>query len=122
MYIHQPYVGSSDAEELWEKSDHEDADAISIRDSPPPLPQDEPTSSNCVVTWLIGFLLLLQAKHYIPDLAMNALLKFLHAFFCVLGRSSPVISSMVSSIPSSVHSLGKASRQSVDFLKICSVP
>ena len=115
-HIHQPCVGSSNAEELWEKSDHEDADAFSIQDSPPPLLQDQPTSSICVVTWLVGFLLLLQARHYIPDSAMNALLKFLHAFFRVLGRSSPVISSMVSSIPSSVYSLGKASGQSTKFV------
>ena len=123
FYKHDlPSVECSDSEELWDEGDNEKDDMFHLQESPPPLPQDPAASSNCVVTWVVGFLLLLQARHYIPDSAMNALLKFLHVLFRVLGRSSPAISSLVSSIPSSVHSLGKTSRQSINFTKFVVCP
>lgn len=38
---------------------------------------------------LIGFLLTFQAKFYIPDAAIDILIKFLNGFFNVLSRFSP---------------------------------
>ena len=35
--------------------------------------------------WFIRFILILQGKFYLPDRCVDLLIKFLHAFFCVLG-------------------------------------
>ena len=92
--LHIPISGS-DSEEIWEEEPSDDPETFVCED-PLPLPQDPAVSSSCksIVSWLVGFLLLLQARHYIPDSAMNSLLKFLHLHFHVLGRFSPVISAM----------------------------
>ena len=67
---------------------------------PPPLPQEEEANStNATAMWAVGVLLLLQAKHYIPDMAINALLRFLCVLFQVLGMNS-----LAKSIPSSSYS------------------
>ena len=45
------------------------------------LPQQNTMTSkpdNVLLTWLLLFLLRLQAKHYTPDSAVNCLLKFLY--------------------------------------------
>ena len=108
----------SNNEELWEEPDIVETDISIQTSSPPPLPAQSNTSSfNTVVVWLVGFLLLLQSRHYIPDSAM-----FLHVVFCVLGRLSLEISSMASSIPSSVHLLGKFSGHSAEFMKYMVCP
>ena len=39
---------------------------------------------NRLAEWLNLFLLCLQAKHYLPDATVSALLKFLYTFFCVI--------------------------------------
>ena len=92
--------------------------------SAPPLP-DDPVNVNKadpVVLWLIGFFLILQAKHYITDACMNALLKFLCVLFKVLGLTSTRISSIAANFPSSVyklrHHMDKA--QQFDTFVVCS--
>ena len=57
--------------------------------------------------WLVGFLIQLQAKHYVPDSALNLLLKFLYTFFCVLGRFSGFVAAMVTYFPSTIYRLKK---------------
>ena len=123
IYFFSSVSGSSDSEEIWEEEDYDEPDISTHRDALPLLPVDLATPpNNPIVTWLVGFLLLLQARHYIPDSAMNALLKFLCVLFSVLGRFSPVIASMASAIPSSVYSLGRAVGNSVGFMKYVVCP
>ena len=54
---------------------------------------------------------------HIPDAGMNSLLKLLHVLFHVLGRFSPVISSVATSMPSSVYLMQKSAGQSGQFTK-----
>ena len=51
------------------------------------------------------FILRLQAKHYIPDVAINSLLKFLFIFFSIVGLYSDFIAGMVAIIPTSLYLL-----------------
>jgi len=78
-------------EELWEDADQleVETDFPHACDEPPALPQQNvmtQRSDNVLITWILLFLLQLQAKHYIPDSALNCLLKFLCVFFCIIGR------------------------------------
>ena len=55
--------------------------------------------------WLALFLLKLQSKHYIPDSAIECLLKFLHAFFIVIGRFSEPAKGIAEYLPKTIYSL-----------------
>ena len=97
-----------------------------MKEEPPDLPSDSPVNvcspSHAIVTWLVRFLVLLQARHYIPDIAINALLKFLHVLFVVLGRFSTLAFSIASAFPSSVHMLRKHINQPGSFVKFVVCP
>ena len=67
----------------------------------------ESQSQRTLVMWLVGFLIQLQAKHYVPDSTLNLLLKFLYTFFCVLGRISEFVAAMVTYFPSTIYRLKK---------------
>ena len=75
---------------MWENSQHEDLQADFPEpdaNCPPETPINnatetinnatETSSENALVTWLLLFFLKLQARHYIPTLALNNLLKIL---------------------------------------------
>ena len=72
--------------------------------------------------WLTGFLLLLQARHFIPDAAMNALLKFIGVLLRVLGRLSPLVASVALAIPTSVYRLRQTAKNSIDFTRYVVCP
>ena len=115
------FPAQSDCEEFWDKEDCEELELYtSFSEVPPGLPED--SASQSTNPWLIGFLLILQAKYYMPDTAMNALLKFLHVLFIVLGHFSPKIASLVDLIPSSVYSLGKILGHSLQYTKYVVCP
>ena len=103
-------------EELWEKGDELEIFEDSV-EPPPSLPQDETNSTNAIVMWVVGVLLLLQAKHYVPDSAINILLRFLRVLFQVLG-----INSLARFIPSSSYSIGKSLGHSTYFIKYVVCP
>lgn len=93
--------------EVWEdndSSDCEDEGAVL-----PELESDESTTRNgrALLTWLLVFLLRMQAKHYIPDAALNSLLKFLYAFLLIISLSSEFIQHIIRVFPKSVHNLRK---------------
>ena len=105
-------VFSTLAEEIWEDVDQLqlEADFPPFYDEPPSLPQQNTITSkpdNVLLTWLLLFLLRLQAKHYIPDSAVNCLLKFLYMFFSIVGRHSDFVSSLAGSFPMSVYQMQK---------------
>ena len=68
-------------EEVWEESDE------SCTEECPELPSDISQTSTIergILSWLLIFLLRLQAKYYIPDAALQCLIRFLYVLFCVL--------------------------------------
>ena len=61
---------------------------------------------HCVLAmWLTGFLMQLHSRHYIPDTAMDALIKFLYMFLAVLSRISASVEGIRNHFPSSLSKL-----------------
>ena len=110
---------------MWEDEEDSEDD---LDDVPPSFPQSESTSDGAtgltesIVLWLTGFLLLLQARHFIPDAAMDALLKFIGVLFRVLGRLSSVVASIALAIPNSVYRLRKTAKNSRNFTRYVVCP
>ena len=74
----------------------------------PPLPTSasaENSSQPALVVWLVPFLLQRQAKYYIPDNAIDCLLKFLAVFFGVLGHFCGFSAVLAASFPSTLYKL-----------------
>ena len=101
---------------MWKESGEEvdgcDIDLDLDSDSNPPLPpvvtsSTETQSQKALVSWIVGFLIHLQAKHYVPYSALSMLLKFLYTLFCVLGRFSAFIAGIVPLFPLTLYHLKK---------------
>ena len=69
------------------------------------LPVLEDSTQVALLTWLLLFLLRMQAKHYIPDVALNSLLKFLYMFLVILGRYSEFVQCIVPIFPKTLYHL-----------------
>ncbi len=71
---------------------------------------------NSLVSWLVLFLLRLQSKYYIPEIAMACLFKFLYAFLVVVGTRSDFVH-----FPKSLYCLHKHWQLDVEFdrLVVC---
>lgn len=78
-------------------------------DEEPDLPVSRQSSTNTegkdLVSWIIIFLLHLQAKHCIPDAAMNYLIKFLWVFLFVVGRYGSFAANIAITFPKSLYEL-----------------
>lgn len=81
------------------------------QDEDPPafIQQDTRTynNENALLTWILLFLLRLQAEHYITDSAVNSLLKFLFLFLNIIGRQSESVAYIANSFPKSLHQVQK---------------
>ncbi|SMN01286.1 hypothetical protein SPONN_2359 [uncultured Candidatus Thioglobus sp.] len=64
-------------------------------------------SSYSLVLWLVYYLCLLQKQHYIPNVAVAALLQFLSVFFGVIAQISPQISGISRYFPRTLQQLEK---------------
>lgn len=64
----------------------------------------------------------LQSKHYIPDAAIEALLKFLCALFVVLGRFSNLASEISEILPQTLYTMRKTIGYNDDFQKYVICP
>ena len=101
----------SDDLEIWDDEEDEDdilGDAVQ-NDAPssPSFSNDDLNQKNAcaMLMWLIGFLLNLHTKYYIPDAAMNLLIQFFCAFVCVTGRFSSLMKEVSSIFPKSLPSM-----------------
>ena len=83
---------SDDGEEVWDESDE------SCPEECPELPtaSQDSEEEDAIIQWLLIFLLRLQAKHYIPDAAVQCLVKFLYIFLRIIGRYSTTIANIAS--------------------------
>ena len=107
-----------DGEEVWEESS---ADELQ-QDDLPSLPDFESDTSQtqsakALILWMLGFLITLQAKYYIPNAAVDVLLKFLYIFISVLSRFSPFLKQICKQFPKSLHSLYKIIQYEDSFQK-----
>ena len=53
--------------------------------------------------WIVGFLLRLHSRYFIPDVAFDALMKFLYILFTVLAPFSRICEVIKDSLPQSLH-------------------
>ena len=128
---HSLWILIIDLSEIWDE-DLADSDDCIVNEGDdrqeephagPALPLD--TNDHCEVnhtsslaSWFTSFIILLQARHYIPDRAIDLLLKFLHAFFVVLGcLSNATVAVLAKALPRSVHLLREQFRRHLDFKK-----
>ena len=65
------------------------------------------SSEKALVMLMVIVILRLQLKHYIPEAAIECLLKFLHSLFVLIGKFSDIGSSIAQHMPKSVYSLKK---------------
>lgn len=68
----------------------------------PALPDVEAIANSeesALLTWLLLFLVRMQAKFYIPETAMNCLLKFLYILFSIISRNSTFVARMIQKFP-----------------------
>lgn len=54
-----------------------------------------------LLSWILLFILRLQAKHYIPDVAVKSLLTLMYIFLSILGRKSDYVAGIAAIFPTS---------------------
>ena len=88
---------SEDDLEMWNEScPDSEYESDGYNEKAPGLPKyssmnAEKQRSEILSKWFMRFILILQGKFYLPDKCIDFLLKFLYAFFSVLGNFSPII-------------------------------
>ena len=63
--------------------------------------------STILSQWFVRNLLIIQAKFHLPDNALNLLIKFLYAFFNIIGQFSPALKTLVKSLPPTLYTMRK---------------
>ena len=97
----------------------EDFDAENFGVPALPRQNQASTSSECsLVSWLVLFLVRLQARHYLPDVAIACLLKFLYTLLVIIGRQSVFVANMAKQFPCSLHCLRKYWNVNDDFVQL----
>lgn len=76
------------------------------------------SSEKALVMLIAIFILRLQSKHYIPEAAIECLLKFLYSLFVIIGRFSDIGRSIAQHMPKSVHCLRKVAGITDHFEKL----
>lgn len=103
------YFTEDDDEEVWEDSDESEFEDTNYESSQSPtLPSFEwKTPQSCqtiaLSMWLIGFILRLQAKYYVPEAALDGLIKFLYVFLSLLARLAPSLKPLLEVFPHSLY-------------------
>ena len=93
-------------EEVWSDCEEEDSQVSNISDSPPSSPIIETASNvatNSLVSWLLAFFLLLQARFHLSDQVLNIIFRFLKTFFIVLGYFSPPCACIGANLPGTFY-------------------
>ena len=81
----------------------------------------EDSGVSSLVTWIIGFMLVVQARRD-SDSAMDALLKLICILTKILGRFSDFLRGIDQKIPSSIYNLYRTSRNNTNFTKFVVCP
>ena len=114
---------SEDDLEMWNEScpdseyesDHDNEKAPDLPKYP--SMNTEKQRSEILSKWFMRFILIFQGKFYLPDKSIDFLLKFLYAFFSVIGNFSPIIKTLVQELPRTLHALKKKVGLSNEFRK-----
>lgn len=87
-------------------------------DGEPAMPASEAVSNvneSALLTWLLLFLVRLQAKFYLPEVAIDCLLKFLYILFSIIAQNSTFVARMISNFPTSTFLLKKYIKSNETF-------
>ena len=129
IYIYIYILLESGGEEIWNESGAEadDEDFIDVHNedvsNPPPampvfsLESEKHQSAQSLLQWIVGFIFVLQAKHHMPNSALDLLIKFIYALLCVLSSFSPFIDTLRRSFPPSLYLLRKHFMEDCSFSK-----
>ena len=115
-------------EEVWEEnSSNVEFEDVHEESNAPTLPHFENIStdsrrSSVLSRWLIGFLLILQMKFSLPDRALDLLVKFLHAFFSVVGNFAAFVGLLANVFPASVYTMCRCVQYCDTFSKFVVCP
>ena len=120
LLLLQLSVSEYEENEVWDSDSEETCGDEFDNDEAPDLPlnQESRAEERDLVVWLLIFILRLQAKHYIPDVALTSLIKFLFIFFSVIGRTSSYVATIASSFPKSLRELRQRFGFSQKFKKL----
>ena len=97
-------------EEHWENIEDYDSDIEQEINNAPSQPTPPEHNSNELVTeaaalatWIVLFLLRLQGKHYIPENAIDELIKFMSKVFTIMAKYSTFNSHFNNKFPTSLY-------------------
>ena len=90
--------------ELWDDNE-EDLEIFDNQDNCDDGTSSAGSTTKTLTMWLVFFLLHLQSKHYIPDKAIDSLLKFLSTLFGVIGRFSQIGKEISECFPKTSYAL-----------------
>lgn len=126
MFLFPAVFIELDEEEIWDESSSDEVEESSTSYSPP-LPEfisstSENQRAQSLMMWLLGFILAIQAKYYIPNTVIDATLKFLYILFSVLSRFSPFLNPIFKFSPKSPYSLYKFVHYEENFNKYVVCP
>lgn len=87
------------------------------------IEQGSGSRAYALIVWFVNLLALLQRKHYIPDGAINLLLKLLWIFINLLSKLYPDLSEIVQIFPSSFYQMQRFLRvKMANFVRYTSCP
>ena len=119
------FVADTDNEEVWNES-RPDSDDYLDDCLEPELPSFSATTehyqSTVLSQWFMRYMLILQTQFYLPDNALDLLIKFLYAFFNVIGQFSSVIKALVKALPPTLYVMRKKTiglKNSFQKLVVC---
>lgn len=97
-------------------------------DGTPKLPtfQAKQTEENikgkAIINWIVGFFLILQAKYYISNAAMNLLIKFFSIVFRIIAQFSPFVGTITKGFFTSFNSMCKSIGHKESYTKYVVCP
>ena len=95
----EPAVGVWDEDDDELKSDLEPPDTFDSATSFDAVP----SSSRTLATWILRFLMVMQAAFKLPDVVIGHFLRFFNALFTIIGRYCKIGGDIVKCLPNSVY-------------------
>lgn len=108
-FIHSIWpIGTDSGDlEIWDDGDDLLEDITTISTPSPPIfcHSTQQKNVHAIKMWVIGFLLSLQSKFYIPDSSINLLIHFFFVFISVTGRFSAFMKQLADVFPRSLSTV-----------------
>lgn len=105
LHIEESESESEPAVEVWDEDDHElksDLEPPDTFDSATSF-DAVPSSSRTLATWILRFLMVMQAAFKLPDVVIGHFLRFFNALFTIIGRYCKIGGDIVKCLPNSVY-------------------